>query len=122
MFANYRALSQTERVDQTEFVRWFTNKSQYSSIVDTTRVSAYGWSYGGYTTTNIIGYGGGDRGLVFNSGVAVAPLADWRYYDAMYAERYMGFEGTTDFIYEPHWVNASMIERNMNENGLAKFR
>ena len=28
MFANYMALSQTERVDQTEFVRWFITKGK----------------------------------------------------------------------------------------------
>ena len=87
MFANYRALGQTERIDQTEFVRWFISESKYKSIVDKTRVAVYGWSYGGYTTTNIIGYGGGELGKVFTVGVSVAPLADWRFYDAMYSER-----------------------------------
>merc|ERR1719419_2060760 len=43
-------------------------------------------------------------------------------YDAMYAERYMGFNGVKDGILEPHWINSSMVERNMNENKLAKFR
>ena len=33
----------------------------------------------------------------------------------------MGFTGEKDTILEPHWVNASMIERNMNENKLANF-
>ena len=36
-------------------------------------------------------------------------------------DRYMGFTGEKDTILEPHWVNASMIERNMNENKLANF-
>ena len=35
--------------------------------------------------------------------------------------RYMGFNGEKDTILEPHWVNASMIERNMNENQMANF-
>ena len=98
------------------------NKGPYASVVDRSRVTVYGWSYGGYTTTNIIGYGGGDRGLVFTSGVAVAPLADWRFYDAMYAERYMGFTGVeNELINDPHWKNSSMIERNYIENNFANF-
>jgi hypothetical protein len=40
----------------------------------------------------------------------------------MYAERYMGWTGKKNEIFEPHWINASMIERNMNENKLEKFR
>ena len=38
MFANYMALSQTERVDQTEFVRWFITKGKgwpYCSLRET---------------------------------------------------------------------------------------
>ena len=34
-------------------------------------------SYGGYTTTHTLGY---DGGKTIQCGVAVAPLADWRYY------------------------------------------
>jgi len=122
MFSNYRALAQTERVDQTDFMRWFINDGPYADIVDKTRVSIYGWSYGGYTTTHTIGYGGGDEEPVFTSGVAVAPLADWRYYDAMYAERYMDYRGIDGEQQEMHWKNASMIERPILENEMEKFR
>ena len=38
-------------------------------------------------TSNTLGKDGGNT---FQCGVAVAPLADWRYYDTIYAERYMG--------------------------------
>ena len=50
-------------------------------------MAIYGWSYGGYMTSNTLGKDGGNT---FKCGVAVAPLADWRYYDTIYAERYMG--------------------------------
>lgn len=121
MFSNYRALGQTERVDQTDFVRWFMTEGPYASIIDQNRVSIYGWSYGGYTTTHTIAYGGGGE-PVFTSGVAVAPLADWRYYDAMYAERYMDYTGVENEELQMHWVNASMIERPINENDMTYFR
>ena len=55
--------------------------------MDPDRVAIYGWSYGGYMTSNTLGKDGGNT---FQCGVAVAPLADWRYYDTIYAERYMG--------------------------------
>ena len=102
----------------SDFVHWFINKGPYAHLIDKTRVSMYGWSYGGYTTTHTMGYGGGEHGPVFTSGVAVAPLADWRYYDAMYAERYMGYEGNENEHLEHHWVNASMIERPIIENDM----
>ena len=63
---------------------WFYTKSNYASLVDRSRISVYGWSYGGYMTTHLIGYAGGD---VFKSGVSGAPIADFRFYDAMYSER-----------------------------------
>ena len=34
----------------------------------------------------------------------------------------MGWTGVRDEIFEPHWINASMIERSLNENGLENFR
>ena len=37
----------------------------------------YWQSYGGYTTSHTLGYDGGET---FKCGVAVAPLADWRFY------------------------------------------
>ncbi|CAG5099345.1 Oidioi.mRNA.OKI2018_I69.XSR.g16466.t1.cds [Oikopleura dioica] len=121
MFANYKALGQTERVDQTDFAYWLANESEYAARIDKSRMSVYGWSYGGYTTTHIVGYGGGEHGRVFTSGVAVAPLADWRFYDAMYAERYMDYTGEADEIMQPHWKNASMIERPILENEMQHF-
>ena len=58
-----------------------------NKFLDPDRVAIYGWSYGGYMTSNTLGKDGGNT---FQCGVAVAPLADWRYYDTIYAERYMG--------------------------------
>jgi len=84
MRANYGALGQLEPIDQSEFARYLVDNFDY---IDGDHVALWGWSYGGYTTTHTLGY---DGGKTIQCGVAVAPLADWRYYDAMYAERYMG--------------------------------
>lgn len=53
--------------------------------VDPNRVGIWGWSYGGYMTLNAL-FKARD---VFTVGAAVAPVTDWRLYDAIYTERYM---------------------------------
>jgi len=86
----YKKLGQNEPVDQTEFANYLLNQYKY---LDKNNVAIWGWSYGGYTTSHTLGYDGGET---FKCGVAVAPLADWRFYDAMYAERYMQKPGDND--------------------------
>jgi dipeptidyl-peptidase-4 len=53
--------------------------------LDSTRVGFWGWSYGGYFTLYALEHTG-----AFKGGVAVAPVTDWRNYDSIYTERYMG--------------------------------
>jgi dipeptidyl aminopeptidase/acylaminoacyl peptidase len=40
------------------------------------RVGVWGWGYGGYVTTMILG----SQQSVFTCGAAVSPIADWLYY------------------------------------------
>uniref|UniRef100_A0A8C1EK98 Fibroblast activation protein, alpha n=1 Tax=Cyprinus carpio carpio TaxID=630221 RepID=A0A8C1EK98_CYPCA len=54
-------------------------------FIDKDRIGMWGWSYGGYVTSMVLGSGSG----VFKCGIAVAPVAKWEYYDAVYTERYM---------------------------------
>ena len=53
--------------------------------VDGSRIGIYGWSYGGYETLMALSTGNG----IYRAGVAIAPVTDWRYYDTIYAERFM---------------------------------
>jgi dipeptidyl-peptidase-4 len=53
--------------------------------VDSKRIAIWGWSFGGYNTLMALSVGKG----VFKAGISVAPVTDWRYYDTIYAERYM---------------------------------
>lgn len=53
--------------------------------IDANRLGWWGWSYGGYMTLYSLTHS--DR---FKAGIAVAPVTDWRLYDSIYTERYMG--------------------------------
>ena len=72
-----------EAEDQTAAARWFGQQA----YVDSTRLGIWGWSYGGYLTLLAMTYGDGPD--VFHSGVAVAPVTNWRTYDTIYTERYL---------------------------------
>ncbi len=52
---------------------------------DTSRMGLFGWSYGGFMTTNFMLSHPG----IFKAAVAGGPVIDWRYYEIMYGERYM---------------------------------
>jgi dipeptidyl-peptidase-4 len=54
-------------------------------FVDKSRIGIWGWSYGGFMSSNCI-LKGND---VFKMAIAVAPVTNWRFYDSVYTERYM---------------------------------
>ncbi|KAG7103782.1 dipeptidyl peptidase 4 like protein [Verticillium longisporum] len=54
-------------------------------FIDTEHISIFGWSYGGFLAAKTLEENSG----VFTSGLIVAPVTDWRFYDSMYTERYM---------------------------------
>jgi dipeptidyl aminopeptidase/acylaminoacyl peptidase len=53
--------------------------------LDRTRTGIWGWSYGGSMTLYALTHS--DR---FKAGISVAPVTNWRDYDSIYTERYMG--------------------------------
>jgi dipeptidyl-peptidase-4 len=53
--------------------------------VDKTNMGLFGWSYGGFMTTNFLLNHPG----IFKAGVAGGPVMDWSLYEIMYGERYM---------------------------------
>jgi len=53
--------------------------------IDATRIGIWGWSYGGFMSSNAL-FQGAD---VFSFAIAVAPVSSWRFYDTIYTERYM---------------------------------
>ena len=55
------------------------------SYVDKDRMGLFGWSFGGFLTTDyVLHYPG-----VFKAAVAGGPVIDWTLYEIMYGERYM---------------------------------
>src|SRR6266849_456437 len=54
--------------------------------VEATRIGILGWSYGGHMTLHAMFEAGDD----FKVGFAGGPVTDWRYYDSIYTERYLG--------------------------------
>ncbi|MEO9952775.1 S9 family peptidase [Nonlabens sp.] len=55
------------------------------NYVDASRVGIWGWSYGGFMSSNCL-LKGNDT---FSMAIAVAPVTNWRFYDSIYTERYM---------------------------------
>jgi len=78
----YGQLGKYESEDQVDAARWLAHQS----YVDGTRIGIQGWSFGGYMSSLCITKGAD----VFKAAIAVAPVTNWRYYDSIYTERYMG--------------------------------
>ncbi|MBP8157077.1 MAG: S9 family peptidase [Flavobacterium sp.] len=55
------------------------------AYVDKARIGIFGWSYGGFMSSNCL-FKGAD---VFKMAIAVAPVTNWRFYDSIYTERYL---------------------------------
>ena len=53
--------------------------------VDSNRIAVHGWSYGGFMTSSLMLRHPG----IYTTGVAGGPVTDWKFYEAMYGERYM---------------------------------
>ena len=78
----YRRFGQQELADQVEGVKHLVSMG----FVDPARVGLSGWSYGGFMTL----YGLFNAPGQFAAGIAGAPVTDWRQYDTIYTERYLG--------------------------------
>lgn len=77
----HRQLGQAEMADQLQGVSYL----QTQSFVDTKRMGIFGWSFGGFMTTSLMV----NKPEIFQAAVAGGPVIDWKYYEAMYGERYM---------------------------------
>ena len=78
----YRQLGKWESLDFVETARYF-GKQEW---VDENNIAIRGHSYGGYMAA----YTALTHPEVFKVSLVGAPVTDWRLYDSIYAERYMG--------------------------------
>ncbi len=77
----HRRLGDVEMEDQLSGVAYLKSLP----YVDANRLAVHGWSFGGFMTTSLMLR----HPDVFKVGVAGGPVTDWKYYEAMYGERYM---------------------------------
>ncbi|MSR20588.1 MAG: S9 family peptidase [Gemmatimonadetes bacterium] len=113
----YGELGRWEANDFAELARWLATQPG----VDGERMAILGTSYGGYMAiTTLLRHPG-----VFRLGIANSPLADWRLYDTIYSERYLGLLPEGDPGYEASSVLAKvdaledqllLIHSGMDEN------
>jgi dipeptidyl-peptidase-4 len=87
-----------ELQDQLEGVEYLKSLE----YIDSTRIGIWGWSYGGYMVLNALT----KASDVFKTGIAVAPVTNWKFYDSIYTERYMGLpEGNSVGYYKSSPLN-----------------
>ena len=99
----YKQLGHYEVIDQIEAAKHLG----ILDFVDAERIGIFGWSYGGYMSTNCI-LKGDD---VFKAAIAVAPVTNWKWYDSVYTERYM----------QTHEENVEGYEENSPTNFAEKL-
>lgn len=77
----YKELGKYEVEDQIAAAQ----KLSELPYIDESRTGIWGWSYGGFMSTNCL-LKGNDT---FEMAIAVAPVTSWRFYDTIYTERFM---------------------------------
>ena len=80
--ATFHQLGQIEMQDQMKGVAYLRTLP----YVDMNRLGVHGWSFGGFMTISLMT----NYPDVFKVGVAGGPVIDWKWYEVMYGERYMG--------------------------------
>jgi dipeptidyl-peptidase-4 len=77
----YKNFGELELRDLEDGVSWLKDQP----YVDGSRIGIWGWSYGGFMTSYAL-----THSKSFKMGIAGGTVADWRDYDSIYTERYMG--------------------------------
>lgn len=73
--ALYHRIGGVEVQDQLTVLKYLLESESFKYL-DNSRVAVWGWGYGGYVTSMVLG----SQQNVFKCGIAVNPIADWLYY------------------------------------------
>jgi len=98
-------LGTIETADQLRGVQFLKKQKD----IDSTRIGVYGESYGGFMTLTLME----QAPQIFKAGVCGSPVTDWKYYEVMYGERYMGTPQSNPQGY----LNSSTINKAKNIQG-----
>ncbi|KAF7998104.1 hypothetical protein HCN44_009502 [Aphidius gifuensis] len=90
LFSVYRNLGTVEIYDQINVTRYLQNKFPF---IDEKKTAIWGMSYGGYAAGMSMAL---DDKNTFKCGISIAPVTDWRLYNAKYTESYMGLPSLDD--------------------------
>jgi dipeptidyl-peptidase-4 len=77
----YKNFGELELRDLEDGLTWLRSQP----YVDGDRIGIWGWSFGGYMTSYAL-----THSQSFKMGIAGGTVSDWRNYDSIYTERYMG--------------------------------
>ncbi len=77
----YQNLGHYETIDQVAAARYMASQPW----VDAERIGIWGWSFGGYEVLMAMSHPDSH----YAAGVSIAPVTSWRFYDTIYAERFM---------------------------------
>ena len=79
--ADYRNFGENQLRDIEDGLSWLKQQP----YVDGARIGIHGWSYGGFMTAYAL-----THSTSFAMGIAGGTVSDWRNYDSVYTERYLG--------------------------------
>ena len=78
----FHSFGTIETADQLKGVEYLKKQP----FIDSNRIGLYGESFGGFMTLTLME----QAPNTFKAGVCGSPVTDWKYYEVMYGERYMG--------------------------------
>lgn len=103
--ATWHQLGQVEMQDQMKGVDYLRTLP----YIDMNRLGVHGWSFGGFMTISLMT----NFPDVFKVAVAGGPVIDWKWYEVMYGERYMG----TPQDNPEGYAKSSLIDKAKNLKG-----